>query len=125
MTTLQLIQSTKGKFFSVCFVKRSTGLERYMNCRLGVRKHLKGGPKAYNDASHNLVTVFDLKKMEYRAIPLDAVTWLKINGKEHHVQTNQAPCQHDPQNAPQRQGQQATDGVPSAEADQGSSGTVQ
>ena len=40
-----------------------------MNCRLGVKKHLKGG-KDYNDATNVNITVFDLKSKGYRNIPV-------------------------------------------------------
>ena len=67
-----------GKFFTVKFIKRTTGEERVMNCRLGVTKHLKGGNKAYNDAEHRLLTVFDMKSQGYRCIPLESL--MEING---------------------------------------------
>lgn len=69
-----------GKFFSVKFIKRSTGEEREMNCRLNVTKHLKGGTKAYNDEEHRLLTVFDIQAQGYRCIPLENLT--EINGKK-------------------------------------------
>lgn len=68
-----------GKFFTVKFVKRSTGELRTMNCRLGVTKHLKGGTKSYNDKDHKLVTVYDLKSEGYRCIALEGVT--EVNGQ--------------------------------------------
>ena len=38
----EILQTTKGKFFTVEFVKKD-GTLRKMNCRLGVAKDLKGG----------------------------------------------------------------------------------
>lgn len=67
-----------GKFFTVKFIKRSTGQERVMNCRLGVQKHLKGGSKAFDDAEHKLVTVYDVKAEGYRSIPLENL--MEVNG---------------------------------------------
>ena len=83
MTTASTFQKimaagNNGKFFTVRFVKRSTGLERVMNCRLGVQKHLKGGEKAYDDREHKLVTVYDMVAKGYRSIPLESV--IDING---------------------------------------------
>lgn len=69
---------SNGKIFTVRFIKRSTGEFRTMNCRLDVKKHLKGGTKAYNDADHRLLTVYDLKSKGYRCIPLEGLT--EING---------------------------------------------
>jgi hypothetical protein len=67
-----------GKFFTVKFLKRSTGEERVMNCRLNVQKHLRGGDKAFNDEEHRLLTVYDVKAEGYRCIPLESL--LEING---------------------------------------------
>lgn len=67
-----------GKIFTVRFTKRSTGEDRVMNCRLGVKKHLKGGSKAYDDREHRLITVYDLKSEGYRCIPLEGV--YELNG---------------------------------------------
>lgn len=69
---------TGGKFFTVTFTKRSTGERRTMNCRLGVTRHLRGGTKAYNDADHGLLTVFDMQSRGYRSIPVANV--ISING---------------------------------------------
>lgn len=69
-----------GQFFTVTFIKRSTKELRTMNCRLGVTKHLKGGTKAYNDADHGLLTVFEMNSKGYRSIPVDAVK--SINGED-------------------------------------------
>lgn len=68
-----------GRFFSVRFIKRSNGAERFMNCRLGVKKHLKGGDKAYDDKVHKLVTVYDVQAEGYRCIPLESI--FELNGK--------------------------------------------
>jgi hypothetical protein len=42
-----LLSDTKGRIFSVTFVKRTTGETRTMVARTGVAKHLKGGDAAY------------------------------------------------------------------------------
>ena len=68
-----------GKFFTAKFIKRSNGQERVMNCRLGVKLHLKGGAKAYDDDEHRLVTVYDVKAQGYRCIPLESLQ--EINGR--------------------------------------------
>ncbi len=58
----------QGKIFTAKFVKKD-GEFRTMNCRLGVKKHLKGG-RDYNDATNVNITVFDLKSKGYRNIPV-------------------------------------------------------
>jgi hypothetical protein len=70
-----------GKIFSVEFIKRTTGERRHMVARLGVKSHLKGGTKSFDDREKNLLTVFDVQKNGYRSIPLDAIIRVKIGGR--------------------------------------------
>ena len=70
-----------GKFFSAIFVKKD-GTVREINCRLGVKKHLKGGSLSYNPDDFNYLVVFDVEKKEYRTINMDRLIMLKFNGKE-------------------------------------------
>lgn len=69
-----------GRLFMVLFRKRTTGEERRMLCRTGVKSHLKGGTKKFSDSEKKLLTVFDVEKGNYRSIPLDAIIKVKING---------------------------------------------
>lgn len=81
-----LVENYKGdKFFSVTFVKRGNGEIRKMNCRKGVKKHLKDGEKKYNPAEKQLVCVFDVGVEGYRSIPLDNIKHVKIEKKEYSV----------------------------------------
>jgi hypothetical protein len=64
---------TNGAFFTVTFIKRSNGDERTMNCRKGVTSFLKNGEQRYNPADHDLVTVFDIPKKQYRTIPVENI----------------------------------------------------
>lgn len=70
-----------GKIFSVTFVKRTTGELRQMRCRMGVKKHLKGGSKAYDPKAKNLLSVFDMEAKGYRSIPVEAIRSLSIGGQ--------------------------------------------
>ena len=70
-----------GKTFSVVFTKRTTGEQRHMVCRLGVKKHLKGGDAAYDAKAHDLLPVFDMEKGGYRSIPVDAVQRITVHGQ--------------------------------------------
>lgn len=63
----------QGKIFTAKFVKKD-GEFRTINCRLGVRKYLKGG-RNYN-ASDSNITVFDLKNKGYRNIPVQRLVEL-------------------------------------------------
>ena len=84
-----LIKSTKGKFFTVTFIKKD-GTERVMNARLGVKVYLKGGTLAYDAESKGLVPVWDpIAQKEtgngYRMITLATITNIKIGSNEYNV----------------------------------------
>lgn len=70
-----------GQIFAVTFTKRSTGELRHMRCRTGVKKHLKGGIRAYNPNEHKLLPVFDMDAGGYRSIPIDAIKSLTVGGQ--------------------------------------------
>jgi len=70
-----------GQIFAVKFIRRTDGNLRRMTCRLGVKKHLKGGSAAYDAKAHDLLTVFDMERGGYRSIPVDAVQSLTVHGQ--------------------------------------------
>lgn len=83
MKTLEkklLLDFLGNKIFTATFRKKDGSL-RVMNCRLGVKKYLKGGQKSYNDDDFNYLTVFDLSKKSYRTININTLLELKANGK--------------------------------------------
>jgi len=80
------IRNTNGKIFTVVFTKRTTGERREMNCRMKVKKHLKGGGPAYNFKKKNLISVYDLGKEGYRCIPIEGITHLRVGGKSFKVE---------------------------------------
>tara|TARA_R110000868_G_scaffold154729_1_gene380843 strand:+ start:5253 stop:5528 length:276 start_codon:yes stop_codon:yes gene_type:complete len=75
----ELIKSTKGKFFSVEFVKRD-GSVRKMTARLGVRKGITGKGLAFNPAERDLMVVWATDKKNYRMINLRTINTIKFNG---------------------------------------------
>lgn len=81
---IALIKKTKGKVFTVVFLKKD-GTQRKMNCRLGVSKQVNGNGLAYNPADHNLITVFDMKEKGYRMINTETLTAMQISGKFYIV----------------------------------------
>lgn len=87
----RLIKDTKGKFFTVTFIKKD-GTEREMNARLGVRKYLKGGDLPYNPEEKGLIPVYDVKLGKtqsndaYRMINVATIKKLKIGNNEYNVQ---------------------------------------
>jgi len=71
------ILGTKGRFFSVEFVKKDGSL-RKLNGRMGVKCHLRGGQSTVKDYD-KYITAWDCQKKEYRNINIETIT--KFNGK--------------------------------------------
>lgn len=70
-----------GTWCTVEFTK-ADGSYRVLNGRMGVHKHLRGGDKAYDDATHNTVTVYE-NGNDYRTIRCDRIVRVKAHGEEH------------------------------------------
>jgi hypothetical protein len=83
VVAVELINKSRGRIFSVTFKKKDNSI-RVMNCRLDVKKHLKGGDLAYNPSLKGLKSVFDMQSNEYRMINLETIKRLSING-EHYI----------------------------------------
>lgn len=77
-----LIYKQNGRFFSAWFVKKN-GKIRYMNCRTGVSKYLKGKKRLYS--YDHLLTVYDIQAKGYRTININTLLRLKIDGKHISV----------------------------------------
>ena len=75
----ELIKGTKGKFFSVEFIKKDGSLRR-MTARLGVRKGITGKGLAFNPAERDLIVVWATDRKNYRMINLKTITSVKVNG---------------------------------------------
>ena len=81
ITTLRAaIESTQGKFFTVTFKKKSGEL-RTMNCRTGVKKHLKGGVSTTSHIN-KYITVYEGAEASYKNVNLETVTELVIQGEK-------------------------------------------
>jgi hypothetical protein len=85
MSVDEFIELVGSQFFTACFIKRTDGTERVLNGRLRVKKHLKGGDKAYNFSSKGLVSVYDVRAKGYRAIPMDSLLWVRARGQTQHI----------------------------------------
>lgn len=75
-TTREIMQKTRGRFFSVEFLKKDGSVKR-MVCRHGVRKYVNGPGMSYTPAQFGLMTVFDVQKKGYRMINLLTIRSLK------------------------------------------------
>ena len=81
----EIIYATGGMIFGVRFIKKN-GEHRQMNCRLGVKAHLKGGEKAYKPNDYGLVGVFDMQE-SYRTVNLMTLYELTFAGVTYKVQS--------------------------------------
>lgn len=76
---LQLIEEAKDRFFSVKFVKRTTGEVRLMNCRRNVAGCANVPPLETEEClRHKVVTVYDVKASGFRRIPIDSVLEVRV-----------------------------------------------
>lgn len=82
-----------GKFFSCGFIKRSNNELRTILARTGVKIGLTGKGSNYSFQEKGLLAVTDIVlynktkdiNKSRRAIPLDNIIWVKINGKKYFV----------------------------------------
>lgn len=77
MNLAAIAEASKGKFFTVRFVKKD-GTVRTMHCRLGVTKHSKGGENHLSPAQ--FLTVWDLNAKGYRAVNKDTILSVTVGG---------------------------------------------
>ena len=81
----ELINSSKGKIFSVTFTKKN-GETREMICRKGVKKHLKGGELMFDPNEKGLAVVFDMKKNAYRMININTLEKIVVDKATYSVE---------------------------------------
>ena len=84
-TAKKYIYKTNGKFFSAVFTKKD-GERRLMNCRLKVKKYVKGVGRKFKPEDRGLIGVFDLHKDQHRFINLNTLESLKIDGVDYEVE---------------------------------------
>lgn len=80
------ILACDDQFFTVTFIKRTSGETRVMNCRRNVVKHLAGGELKYNMADKGLISVWDRQADGYRAINIGGIVSATINGTTYSTQ---------------------------------------
>lgn len=71
--------SKSGKIFSVSFRKKD-GSQRNMTCRIGVKKHLRGGSNTVKHLKKYL-TVYSVQDKGYRNINIKTVKQVKGKGQ--------------------------------------------
>ena len=78
MENFKILKKLIGsQFFTAKFIKKDGSL-RTMNCRLGVKKHLKGGELNHNPEDLNHLIVYDIIKKSYRTINLNTLKEITI-----------------------------------------------
>jgi len=82
-----LINKTKGRFFSAIFVKKNSDV-RMINCRTGVKKGVNGKGMKYDPLRYGLRTVYDIKKGGFRMLNLDTVQSMRVNKKSYVIIRN-------------------------------------
>ena len=83
-TAKKHIYATNGRIFSAVFTKKD-GEKRLMNCRLKVKKYVKGVGRKFDPSDKGLIGVFDLQKDQHRFINLETLESLKIQGVEYQI----------------------------------------
>jgi len=81
MTRDEILNLVDDKhIFRVTFLKKD-GSERTMVGQFGTLKYVKGVGKKFDDADHNLITVYEFKSKGYRSFKADSVIEIKANGE--------------------------------------------
>ncbi len=82
---VELVNSSKGRFFTITFVKKDN-TERRMTARTGVKKGVNGQGMKYNPSDYGMKSVYDMGKLEWRMINFKTATRLKINKKDYVIE---------------------------------------
>lgn len=81
----QFLHDLNGKFFTIEFVKRTTGEVRKMTATTNYQSKLAGGEAAYDFGEKKLIPVWDLAKQAFRSIPLDSVLTINAKGDTYKI----------------------------------------
>lgn len=80
-TVINAIIEANGRIFSARFIK-ADGTSRTINCRVGVKKFLKGAGKSH---PKHLLNVYDMNNKGYRYVNLDTLESAQIDGKQYFI----------------------------------------
>ena len=81
----EFLKETRGRFFTVRFIKRTTGELRVMNCRTGVRQGVTGEGLKFDPEKRGLLVVWDAKIGQHRMVSLDGVQSITFRGDTYNV----------------------------------------
>jgi len=80
-----LMERSRGRIFSVSFIKRTTGDLRVMTCRKSVKKGVNGKGLKFDPLKKSLMTVFDMHKAAWRSININTLQAIAINGEKFTI----------------------------------------
>lgn len=83
LTARSLVGVSEGTFVGLTFRKLDGSLRR-LNGRLGVTKHLRGGPSTVNCEKY--LTVYDVKHGGYRNVSLSSLTEIRMRGATYSLE---------------------------------------
>lgn len=78
----EVLDRVGDAFFGVTFVKKDDTV-REMNCRRGVKKHLKGGELKYSPRERNLLSVYDVQAEGYRMVNVETLLEIRHEGTRY------------------------------------------
>jgi hypothetical protein len=81
----EFLRSLNGKFFTVEFIKRTTGELRVMTATTNYQSKLVGGELNYDADAKKLIPVWDTQKKAFRSIPTDSVQVIRALGQTYKV----------------------------------------
>ena len=79
------LMATNGRVFAVIFIKRSTGEEKTIRARVGVKTKINGKGLRYNTRDKKLIVVYDMKGRIYKSIPIEGIEVVCCRGKRYRV----------------------------------------
>jgi len=81
----ELIQQTNGQIFSSTFIKKDNTI-RTLTARTGKRYKSKTGKEApYKASNYNLLTVYDMRKKDFRMLNFNTLLTLTINKNKYKI----------------------------------------
>lgn len=82
---MEKINESKGRFLSVRFTKRTTGKQRVISGRIGVRKGVKGVGMRYKPSDKGLWIIWDKDALVHKSVPT-SIQALNINNERFIVE---------------------------------------
>lgn len=80
-----MMENSKGKFFTVCFIKKTDGTYREMNARIGVSVGVNGTGRSFKPSDYDLLGVYDMQKHAHRMVNLRGMVALRLGGNAYKV----------------------------------------